>query len=119
MTLDKMCTCVNATLLQNRKYFQYSISPHYILSLGPALGGAEFEYPTAVTIDEAANVLYVAQWHGNIVRKINIDDGAVTTIVAAYVGLGAPLGILFDPLRFALYVPVSAFQFLPSPPCCC
>jgi len=44
------------------------------------------------------------------VRKIDIDDGNVTTIVEEYGGLGASLGIVFDPLRSALYVPVSCWN---------
>lgn len=76
----------------------------FSLHAGSALGVAQFEYPTDVAFDPASGALYVSQWHGWKVRKIY--EGVVSTIVTS--GVGACLGMVFDPLHTALYLVVSS-----------
>jgi uncharacterized repeat protein (TIGR01451 family) len=42
--------------------------------------GAQFAYPESVAVDSAGTTLYVADTYNQVVRKINVSTGAVTTL---------------------------------------
>ena len=42
--------------------------------------GAQFAYPDSVAVDSAGTTVYVADTYNQVVRKINVSTGAVTTL---------------------------------------
>ena len=42
--------------------------------------GARFAYPDSVAVDSAGTTVYVADTYNQVVRKINVSTGAVTTL---------------------------------------
>lgn len=56
---------------------------------------SRFRSPTGIAVDAARNV-YVTDWGNNIVRKITLTTGMVTTIVNPSAGMSGPSGIASD-----------------------
>jgi hypothetical protein len=69
----------------------------------PSLLGSKFNYPEALAYNhgvETSRRIYVADTQGNSIRQLDLDSGAVTTLVS---GLSLPRGITFDPITKNLY----------------
>jgi DNA-binding beta-propeller fold protein YncE len=75
-------------------------SPGYTDSSG---GTPQFNNPTGVVTDAGGN-LYVTDTGNNVIRKIVIATGVVSTFVPASAGLNGPAGIAFDAAHVVLYV---------------
>jgi hypothetical protein len=75
-------------------------------STNGALLTAKFDAPYAITYD-GTGILYVVDYTTNLVRKIVVSTGTVSTL-ATLSGTAGPAGIVYDPTSAALYVTCSA-----------
>lgn len=56
---------------------------------------AQFNQPAGLALDEAGNALYVADFGNNIIRKVILTTGVVSTVVDGTASLGGPINVAF------------------------
>lgn len=81
---------------------------------------ATFNRPSGLALDREANLLYVSEWQGNRIRKVNLNTNVVSTVVGNGVGenkegigieaavFQPAVGIALSPDKRKLYVGANA-----------